>query len=560
MTKPSLLLFLAEAALRWSVPLLFVSTAFAIHRWAARQSAPPVWRNWICRALLAALLAMPLLLAAPLSLPAPKIPAVTFARRGRELFPVSQRTEKVIDSTVRSEPAKRFAKRLSFTGMLTALYTAIAAALVLRLLLGASRLHSMIADSQLCDTVACPGGMPVEIRLLKDLRSPAAFVWSRRIIFVPLDWTAWPAGEQAAVMTHELAHLRRHDGWWQWLASLAAAAFWFHPGVWWLRRELLLSAEECCDREVLDAGLDAHRYARLLLSLTTVRMPGPALAMAASGTLERRIQSLLSFSGPPPSSNPGLSRSWLLAASACLGIALYAAAAVGQSSQPSRDPGYDPAKLEAMLRRDPDSLFLHARLTLLNWNLRDPSGYYRHLKWLAVHHPEVPEAGWGHYSGSVVAPEALMTKAWSQALVRSRQSAAVTVNAGRWFRDSDPVRALALFRQAQSQPDLESMSVQAICQKLRSASTGSCRVSPLPTALQDKLTDQVSRLSDPAQLSSLGTHLSRFPDRSMVDEGTRLLVRAIQLEPQNPRWREALESALAEPVRRENLRRIFAAR
>ena len=44
-------------------------------------------------------------------------------------------------------------------------------------------------------------------------------------------------GELEAALAHELAHLKRHDLPWNWLAAVVETLFFFHPMVWLARRE-----------------------------------------------------------------------------------------------------------------------------------------------------------------------------------------------------------------------------------------------------------------------------------------------------------------------------------
>src|SRR5262245_47525456 len=44
--------------------------------------------------------------------------------------------------------------------------------------------------------------------------------------------------ERAALLAHELAHLRRGDPWVRWLELLAQALYWWHPLLGWIRRRV----------------------------------------------------------------------------------------------------------------------------------------------------------------------------------------------------------------------------------------------------------------------------------------------------------------------------------
>ena len=101
----------------------------------------------------------------------------------------------------------------------------------------------------------------------------------------------------AAVMAHELAHIRRRDWLFLVLSRLALALFWFNPLVWLLHRGLIERSEEAADA-VAVGQVDRHAYARTLIGLAAA--PGPstlslaATAMAGDGrSLKRRITALM---------------------------------------------------------------------------------------------------------------------------------------------------------------------------------------------------------------------------------------------------------------------------
>lgn len=104
-----------------------------------------------------------------------------------------------------------------------------------------------------------------------------------------------PAEQQATLLTHELAHARRHDHWVRWLELAAVGLYWWHPVVWWARRELHRAEEECCDAWVVWALPSAAKaYARALLQTVDFLDARPALPPVASGVghvecLKRRL-------------------------------------------------------------------------------------------------------------------------------------------------------------------------------------------------------------------------------------------------------------------------------
>src|SRR5262249_35199618 len=106
--------------------------------------------------------------------------------------------------------------------------------------------------------------------------------------------------QREPLLVHELAHLRRRDHWVRGLELVVRAVYWWHPVVWWARRELHEAEEQCCDAWVVWAlPNEAAAYATALLSTVTFLSPTrPSLPAAASGmvhfhALKRRLTMIL---------------------------------------------------------------------------------------------------------------------------------------------------------------------------------------------------------------------------------------------------------------------------
>jgi TonB family protein len=109
------------------------------------------------------------------------------------------------------------------------------------------------------------------------------------------------------VLSHELAHIARHDWLVQICAELARSLYWFHPLVWFATASLRNESERACDDAVLNGGIDASDYANQLLDLARTlksahRGWSAALAIARPTNLERRFIAML---------NPSLNRGGL---------------------------------------------------------------------------------------------------------------------------------------------------------------------------------------------------------------------------------------------------------
>ena len=106
------------------------------------------------------------------------------------------------------------------------------------------------------------------------------------------------------VLSHELAHIARHDWLLQICAELARCFYWFHPLVWLGAARLRQESERASDDAVLRSGIAPSHYASQLLDLARTlensgRAWSTALALARPSNLERRFAAML---------NPSLNR------------------------------------------------------------------------------------------------------------------------------------------------------------------------------------------------------------------------------------------------------------
>src|SRR5262249_48432377 len=88
----------------------------------------------------------------------------------------------------------------------------------------------------------------------------------------------------AALLLHELAHVRRRDHWVRFLEIITTGAFWWHPVVWWARRELHEAEEQCCDAWVVWALAGAERAYALALIQTAAFFSGARLTLPVAAS------------------------------------------------------------------------------------------------------------------------------------------------------------------------------------------------------------------------------------------------------------------------------------
>jgi beta-lactamase regulating signal transducer with metallopeptidase domain len=111
--------------------------------------------------------------------------------------------------------------------------------------------------------------------------------------------------QRATLLTHELAHIRRRDHWVRALEMIVSGLYWWHPVVWWARRELHEAEEQCCDAWVIDTLEDAGRaYALALLqTVAFFSKVRSTLPLTASGIgqvphLRRRLTMIMNGATP----------------------------------------------------------------------------------------------------------------------------------------------------------------------------------------------------------------------------------------------------------------------
>ncbi|OYV93264.1 MAG: hypothetical protein B7Z73_03680, partial [Planctomycetia bacterium 21-64-5] len=125
-----------------------------------------------------------------------------------------------------------------------------------------------------------------EVRRSPYLASPCLAGLLLPVVLLPEAEASLPLRD---VLVHELAHLRRRDGWWNLLTRLTEALFFHQPLVWMLARRLESAAEEVCDDYVVQFGGDRVAYARGLLEIAELSSP----PVGAAGVAMVSLRSIL---------------------------------------------------------------------------------------------------------------------------------------------------------------------------------------------------------------------------------------------------------------------------
>jgi uncharacterized protein (TIGR03435 family) len=124
------------------------------------------------------------------------------------------------------------------------------------------------------------------------LLEPGVFGMVRPVLLLPEKISDRLSPSQLnAIVAHELCHVRRRDNLTAAIHMVVAAAFWFHPAVWWIKGRLLEERERACDEAVLLSGNEAQLYAESILKVCRfyVESPLACIAGVTGSDLKRRI-------------------------------------------------------------------------------------------------------------------------------------------------------------------------------------------------------------------------------------------------------------------------------
>lgn len=126
------------------------------------------------------------------------------------------------------------------------------------------------------------------------LEAPAVAGWIRPVVFLPMTaMTGLNAAQLEAVIAHELAHIRRLDGFVNLFQIAVETLLFYHPAVWWMGKSIRAERENCCDDVAVALCGSPVNYARALARMAEWRT-APGLAMAANhGPLAVRVARLL---------------------------------------------------------------------------------------------------------------------------------------------------------------------------------------------------------------------------------------------------------------------------
>jgi len=256
--------------------LLLAATVLCL-RLMSRSSASN--RHMICLVSLAGLLLLPLLMiAVPSWNVESRLPAVAF----------------VVSSAAQVRTTGSWSSAMTGDRILLFVWLSGAAFLLLRSVLGwglmqAQRVKSVPLQDEAwhreMEAIARQNGLtPSRISLRAGRVNSTLTCGVRRpAILVPPVAVTWSAFQRRAILLHEMAHIRRRDCLFNYVAQAACALFWFHPLAWSIAATLYREQEFACDDAVLSHDMEPAEYASVLLESARTLPSGLLLACAFVG-------------------------------------------------------------------------------------------------------------------------------------------------------------------------------------------------------------------------------------------------------------------------------------
>jgi TonB family protein len=545
----------------------------------------PAARHAMWSAVLAGMMSLPLLVALLPSLPI-RVAALHAIQPVRADFVGSSANARVASRVPAVRPAVPLPPPPRWPVLVAGIYLAAALILLGRFSYGyrksrrlagyAATVHDNRAIAMLEQLASAQSmGWPLpQLRASRSVLVPLTLGWREPIILFPQDWEIWDDWKLRAVMSHELAHIRRAD----WLVAIAASlnrcVFWFHPLAWSLERRLAACAEQATDEAALVATGDPRRYAGTLLEFAAAlktsgsRLTHPGVAMARSPKISRRIERILDL----PKIGSGVIRRGLwVAILACALPLVYTAAALQLSqSAPERAPNpglaqlltegskltaAEAQQLEQQLATDSEDLT--ARGKLISYYFANAIEHPRmeHTFWLIEHHPESELALYysrSHMPGPSQSEHKQAKDLWLQEVSVHPRDARVLANAAQFVGLNDQFAEEDLLKRAR---EVEPSNPEWIKQLAELFSWSIARwllgpqIPAVPGAEQGFAAAAKAELESSADAALVGTvgeflangpPAGRRPAQAQSAYAEHLLQRAQALEPINPEWSRAL--------------------
>jgi bla regulator protein BlaR1 len=139
--------------------------------------------------------------------------------------------------------------------------------------------------------------LPIPVMSSSMRLEPSIFGICKPVLILPEGITdRLTSAQLEAVFAHELCHVRRQDNLTAAIHMVVEVIFWFHPLVWWIRRQLLAERERACDEEVIRLASDPQVYAEGILNVCKFYLESPLRCVSGvtGADLKKRIAEIMS--------------------------------------------------------------------------------------------------------------------------------------------------------------------------------------------------------------------------------------------------------------------------
>ena len=164
--------------------------------------------------------------------------------------------------------------------------------------LAAMLLYALVSYLRLRRRVSASIRLWENIYVCDEVASPFILGIVRPRIYLP---SALDEAQRGSVLSHERAHLARHDHWWKPLGFALLAVYWFNPLLWLAYTLLCRDIELACDERVL-RGMDAGQvkdYSSALLACSVPRRMLAACPLAFGEVgVGARVKNALRYKKP----------------------------------------------------------------------------------------------------------------------------------------------------------------------------------------------------------------------------------------------------------------------
>lgn len=198
-------------------------------------------------------------------------------------------------------------------------------------------------SDQIASTLGVKGHVAVKLSGL--IRQPMTIGVLQPLILIPVEvMTGLSESDLKMILAHELAHIKRYDYLINLIQHLLEIAFFFHPVVWLISRDMRRTREACCDDLAVSVTGDAISYAQTLTRLQRQFVSRstllPMTYLASPGTLRLRIERLFATR---TSSSPWLSIPLIVLAGVLLVFHPWDHPALQQSISATTSTWFQPA-------------------------------------------------------------------------------------------------------------------------------------------------------------------------------------------------------------------------